>query len=102
MIKARGRLTEPEVRKFTIQLAGAVKYFHSQEIIHRDLKPQNIGLDEDMNIRITDFGLAAYSQSSGDRVFERCGTWQYMAPEVLEGGEGYDQSVDLWSLGVIM
>ena len=101
MIRARGHLTEPEVRAFTIQIAGALKYLRSKGIIHRDLKPRNIGLDANMNVKIGDFGLAAGLQSPGDRVFERCGTLKYMAPEVFQR-EGYDQSVDLWSLGVIM
>jgi len=101
MIQARGSLTEPEVRPFTIQLAGATKYLQSQEVVHRDLKPRNIGLDANMNIKISDFGFAEYLQSSEYRLFERCGTGPYMAPEVREG-EGYDQTVDLWSLGVVM
>ena len=101
MIRARGYLTEPEVRTFTIQIAGALKYLRSKNIIHRDLTPRNIGLDANMNARIGDFGMAALLQSPGDKVFERCGTLEYMAPEVFQH-DGYDRSVDLWSFGVIM
>lgn len=103
MLKARGYLTEPETRRFTIQLAGAVKYLHSRGVVHRDLKPGNIGLDTNMNIKIGDFGLAGRLYSPEDRKFERYGTSGYMAPEVFGlDGDGYDQRVDLWSLGVIM
>lgn len=103
MLKVRGYLTEPETRRFTIQLAGAVKYLHSRGVVHRDLKPGNIGLDTNMNIKIGDFGLAGRLHLPEDRMFERCGTSGYMAPEILEvDGNGYDQRVDLWSLGVMM
>lgn len=100
MIKDRGCLTEPEVRKYTIQLGGVIKYLQSKKIIHRDIKPWNIGLDANMDVKISDFGLSTYFPTSGDRFFERAGTPAYMAPEI--GVEGYDQSVDLWSLGITM
>jgi serine/threonine protein kinase len=102
MIKYRGYLTLPEVRKFSIDIAGGLKYLHAQGIIHRDLKPRNIGLTGG-NVKIGDFGLAACVDSLAERRFEQRGTRAYMAPEVLElGGEGYDASVDLWSLGITM
>lgn len=100
MIENRGYLTESEVCKFTIEIAGGLKYLHSRGIIHRDLKPVNIGLSN-MSIKIGDFGHATWLHSPKDLIFKKCGTLQYMAPEIFEG-YGYDQAVDLWSFGIIM
>ena len=78
-------------------------------IVHRDLKLDNVivtGLDtdkeEDINVKLIDFGLAKHSQSNEGKVNLNtyCGTLNFMAPEVIEGKE-YDLSCDLWSLGVI-
>src|SRR5690606_21755641 len=99
MVKARQRLTEPEARYFMLQILGAIKYMHSKRVIHRDLKLGNIFLDEDMNIKIGDFGLAAALVSDDDRKTTMCGTPNYIAPEVLDSKEsgGHGMEVDLWS-----
>jgi myosin-1 len=107
MVKHRKFLTLPEVRRFTIQMCGAIKYMHSRDVIHRDLKMGNIFLDGDMNIKIGDFGLAAILLGAKDASHIRrttmCGTPNYIAPEILEKSkQGHDHNVDIWSLGVIM
>ncbi len=107
MVKKRRYITEPEVRYYTIQIAGAIKYMHSKGIIHRDLKMGNIFLDSHMNVKIGDFGLAALLISGKDMATVRrttlCGTPNYIAPEILEKGKkGHDQAVDIWSLGIII
>ncbi|KAI1827979.1 Pkinase-domain-containing protein [Xylaria intraflava] len=107
MVKRRKGLTEPEVRFYSIQIAGAIKYMHAKGIIHRDLKMGNIFLDRNMNAKIGDFGLAALSVTGKDMQTIRrttlCGTPNYIAPEILEKGKkGHDHTVDIWSLGIIM
>ncbi|RFU23705.1 hypothetical protein B7463_g12635, partial [Scytalidium lignicola] len=107
MVKRRRYITEPEVRFYTVQMAGAIKYMHAKGIIHRDLKMGNIFLDKDMNIKVGDFGLAALLMSGKDMVACRrttlCGTPNYIAPEILEKGKGgHDHAVDIWSLGIII
>ncbi|KAL2017907.1 hypothetical protein VTK56DRAFT_1563 [Thermocarpiscus australiensis] len=107
MVKRRKGLTEPEVRFYTIQIAGAIKYMHAKGIIHRDLKMGNIFLDKYMNAKIGDFGLAALLLTGKDmQVMRRttlCGTPNYIAPEILEKGKkGHDHMVDIWSLGIIV
>lgn len=107
MVKKRKYLTEPEVRFYTVQIAGAVKYMHAKGIIHRDLKMGNIFLDKDMNVKIGDFGLAALLMSNKDMAACRrttlCGTPNYIAPEILaKNNGGHDHAVDIWSLGIIM
>ncbi|KAL2255920.1 hypothetical protein VTK26DRAFT_2482 [Humicola hyalothermophila] len=107
MVKRRKGLTEAEVRFYTVQIAGAIKYMHAKGIIHRDLKMGNIFLDKYMNAKIGDFGLAALLLTGKDmQVMRRttlCGTPNYIAPEILEKGKkGHDQNVDIWSLGIIV
>ncbi|KAL2757098.1 hypothetical protein ACRALDRAFT_1049301 [Sodiomyces alcalophilus JCM 7366] len=107
MVKRRKGLTEPEVRFYSVQIAGAIKYMHDKGIIHRDLKMGNIFLDRDMNAKVGDFGLAALLVTGKDmhtiRRTTLCGTPNYIAPEILEKGKkGHDHMVDIWSLGIIM
>ncbi|KIW07561.1 uncharacterized protein PV09_01517 [Verruconis gallopava] len=103
-LKQRKFFTMPEIRRFLIQLCGAVKYLHYRNIVHRDLKTGNILLDNNMNIKIADFGLAAVLVSSKDVGIRRttmCGTPNYLAPEILEK-QGHNDKADLWSIGIIL
>ncbi|KAJ9624937.1 Cell cycle serine/threonine-protein kinase cdc5/MSD2 [Taxawa tesnikishii (nom. ined.)] len=105
LLKRRKCLTMPEIRRFIIQVSGAVKYLHTRNIVHRDLKTGNLFLDENMNIKVGDFGLAALLVSGKDMDAKRrttmCGTPNYLAPEILEKGKGHSEKVDLWAIGII-
>lgn len=85
------------------QLLLALDFIHSQNIIHRDLKPDNILLHsvdhKNFEIRIADFGLSKPLQP-GFKLYHKCGTPTYIAPEVLRG-DGYDLKADLFSLGSV-
>lgn len=103
MLKRRRYFTEPEAKYFTTQIIGGVMYIHDFGVIHRDLKLGNIFLDDKMNIKIGDFGLAALLYSKNERKKTICGTPNYIAPEVLYGkDEGHSFEVDLWSIGIIL
>lgn len=103
LIRKRKRLTEPEVRYFTVQIIGAVSYLHSKRVLHRDLKLGNIMLDESMDIKIGDFGLATVLWSDRDRRKTICGTPNYIAPEVLyDKVNGHSYEADIWSIGIII
>jgi len=103
LLKKRKRLTEPEVRFYMLQLIAATIYMHKKHVIHRDLKLGNLLLDDNMDLKIADFGLAAMIQHEGERKKTICGTPNYIAPEVLfDSGNGHSYEVDIWSLGVIM
>jgi serine/threonine protein kinase len=103
MVKSRGSLSLPEVRRYMIQLCGGVKYMHRRCVIHRDLKMGNIFLDSHMDVKIGDFGLAAVVLDEKDRRQTLCGTPNYIAPEILSksGGNGHDNKVDTWAVGII-
>lgn len=81
LLKRRIRLHELEVQYFSIQLISAFKYLKTNKIIHRDLKPANILLGHDLNVKISDFGISAKLNFSGERRSTHCGTPNYMAPE---------------------
>ncbi|KAG9157532.1 hypothetical protein Leryth_010351 [Lithospermum erythrorhizon] len=101
---AKGRLKEEVARKYFQQLISAVSFCHARGVYHRDLKPENILLDENGNLKVSDFGLSAISdQIKQDGLFHTfCGTPAYVAPEVLSR-KGYDAAkVDIWSCGVIL
>jgi polo-like kinase 1 len=79
-----------------------LKYLHSHRIIHRDLKLGNLFLNDKMQIKLGDFGLATKLDFDGEKKRTICGTPNYIAPEVLEGRAGHSYEVDIWSLGVII
>ncbi|ESO04961.1 hypothetical protein HELRODRAFT_185535 [Helobdella robusta] len=99
--KRRKTVTEPEARYFVHQIALACDHLHQMHIIHRDLKLGNLFLNDDMEIKIGDFGLATRVDFSGERKKTLCGTPNYIAPEVL-GKKGHSYEVDAWSLGCIL
>nr|XP_060642429.1 serine/threonine-protein kinase PLK1 isoform X2 [Anolis sagrei ordinatus] len=99
--KRRKALTEPEVRYLLRQIIQGCQYLHSNRVIHRDLKLGNLFLNDDMEIKIGDFGLATKVEYDGERKKTLCGTPNYIAPEVLSK-KGHSFEVDIWSLGCIM
>ncbi|XP_078278341.1 phosphorylase b kinase gamma catalytic chain, skeletal muscle/heart isoform-like [Rhinoraja longicauda] len=99
-------LSEKEARSIMRALLEVVQFLHSKNIVHRDLKPENILLDDDMKVKLSDFGFAL-QLAPGEKLRELCGTPGYLAPEILlcsmdEMHTGYSKEVDLWSCGVIM
>ena len=102
LLKRRKKLTELEVQCYTIQIIKALKYLHSHRIIHRDLKLGNLFINEKMELKVGDFGLATKLEFDGERKRTVCGTPNYIAPEILEGKTGHSYEVDIWSLGVII
>ncbi|KAJ3684199.1 hypothetical protein LUZ61_013363 [Rhynchospora tenuis] len=99
-----GRVKEEIAHKYFRQLIDAVDFCHSRGIYHRDLKLENLLLDEEDNLKVTDFGLSALirSEQQGGLLHTTCGTPAYVAPEVLSK-KGYDGAkTDIWSCGVIL
>jgi len=99
--KRRKAITEPETRYYMKQMLIGVKYLHDNKIIHRDLKLGNIFLNDNMEIKLGDFGLATQVDYEGERKRTLCGTPNYIAPEVLQK-KGHSYEVDIWSLGCIL
>ncbi|XP_029349145.1 ribosomal protein S6 kinase alpha-5 isoform X5 [Echeneis naucrates] len=98
----RVRFKEQEVALYSGEIVLALEHLHKLGIVYRDLKLENILLDSHGHIVLTDFGLSKEFDQV-ERAFSVCGTIEYMAPEIVEGGEsGHDKAVDWWSLGVLM
>ena len=103
-IDKSGKLTEAAAHKYFQQLISAVDHCHSRGVYHRDLKPENLLLDENENLKVTDFGLSALSESKRQDglLHTACGTPAYVAPEVISK-IGYDGAKsDIWSCGVVL
>jgi len=99
-IVSRGTYSEADAANIVRQILDAVAYMHDNGIAHRDLKPENLlcSGDEYNTIKVTDFGLSKDFSTASLRT--SCGTPDYVAPEVLKG-QPYDNTVDIWSIGVI-
>uniref|UniRef100_A0A0E0FDX3 non-specific serine/threonine protein kinase n=1 Tax=Oryza meridionalis TaxID=40149 RepID=A0A0E0FDX3_9ORYZ len=100
----RRRLPESAARRVFVQLVDALSYCHARGVAHRDVKPQNVLLDGDGNLKVSDFGLAALPDTLRDdgRLHTACGTPAYAAPEVLRRRAYDGAKADAWSCGVIL
>ncbi len=93
-------LSEKEIQNLMIQLKNGLEYLYIHKIIHRDLKPQNILINENNILKISDFGFAKiYKNNNMSQTL--CGSPLYMAPEILNY-QKYTDLADLWSVGVIL
>lgn len=100
-IMNNGKLHEDEARSMFRQLLSGVQYCHAHLVAHRDLKPENLLLDENGNIKISDFGLSNVIKPG--RLFSTwCGSPVYTPPEVVLRQQYNGIAMDIWSLGVIL
>ncbi|KAN0012296.1 hypothetical protein ACTFIU_007594 [Dictyostelium citrinum] len=100
-IVARGRLSEKEGRKFFRQMLCGLIYCHSNMVCHRDLKLENLLVDEDGNLKISDFGYSNIIKP-GNLLSTFCGSPVYAPPEILLEKRYNGNEVDIWSMGVIL
>ncbi|KAL2317382.1 hypothetical protein Fmac_031258 [Flemingia macrophylla] len=101
---AKGKLKEDVAHRYFRQLMNAVDFCHTRGVYHRDIKPENILLDENDNLKVSDFGLSALAESKRQDglLHTTCGTPAYVAPEVIKR-KGYDGAkADIWSCGVVL
>ncbi|KAF9086535.1 hypothetical protein BGX23_008811, partial [Mortierella sp. AD031] len=103
-ILAHRYLKERDACRLFAQLMSGVHYLHSKQIVHRDLKLENLLLDRNRNIMITDFGFAnQFDSTTRDLMSTSCGSPCYAAPElVISDGLYVGSGVDIWSCGVIL
>ncbi|XP_077338956.1 rhodopsin kinase GRK1 [Lithobates pipiens] len=94
-------LDESRACFYTAQIVCGMEHLHQNRIIYRDLKPENVLLDNDGNVRISDLGLAVELKEKKNKIKGYAGTPGFMAPELLNGEE-YDFCVDYFSLGVTL
>ncbi|KAI0480522.1 hypothetical protein GGR56DRAFT_664125 [Xylariaceae sp. FL0804] len=100
-IELRANMGEDECRSIFVQVAQAVQHLHTRaKVVHRDIKDENVILDGEGNIKLIDFGSAAYIKSGPFDVF--VGTIDYAAPEVLAGNPYGGKEQDVWALGILL
>src|SRR4051794_409747 len=98
LLRRIGRIPQDKAIAIARQLCAGLSAAHDRGVLHRDLKPANIMIDGDGNVRVADFGLAV---AAGDPAASHAGTPQYMAPELLAGGQA-SVSTDLYALGLVL
>ena len=100
LCQTMGAMGEDAGRFFLHQMLDSIEYMHSRRVVHRDLKLENILIDDQLNLKLADFGFACYKNI--DSLNSYRGTMTYMAPEIKEGKTYKGQNVDMFSIGVIL
>jgi serine/threonine protein kinase/Flp pilus assembly protein TadD len=100
LIRRVGRLPSNKVADIGRQLCGGLAVAHAQGVLHRDLKPANVLIDNQGQVRITDFGIAITRTDAGRH--RMTGTPAYMAPEQLASGTPLSERTDVYSLGLVL
>ena len=98
-LRTSGRFPEDTARFYAAEVVVSFEYLHSRNIIYRDLKPENLLIDRNGHLKITDFGFA--KEVLEHRTYTLCGTPDYLAPEIILN-KGHGKPVDWWALGVLM
>lgn len=104
VIREMGLLTSTQAQFYIGSMILALEHMHSKNIIYRDIKPENIMVDKNGIMYLIDLGTAKVLNEKRHHgmALTMIGTPHYMAPEVYEGGKGYTQLVDLWSVGICL
>ena len=99
-VRTMGSMGEDGGRFFLHQMLDAVEYMHKKNVVHRDLKLENMLHDEQLNLKICDFGFSEYKNI--DKLNDYVGTKTYMAPEIKQSKQYKGTEVDIFSIGVIL
>ncbi len=95
------RFEEDRARFYAAEILIALEFLHHNGVIYRDLKPENVLLDMNGHVALTDFGLCKEGIGYEERTSTFCGTPEYMAPEML-AKQSYGFPVDYWSFGTLL
>jgi len=97
-LRGVGRFEPPQACFYAAQITLIFEYLHSKNVVYRDLKPENLLINTDGFMKLTDFGFAKIVDG---RTYTLCGTPEYLAPEILLN-KGHGKAVDWWTLGILL
>jgi len=101
-LEIEGNFSEKKAKLYTQEILLALEALHEQNIIYRDLKPDNVLIDKEGHVMLTDFGLSRENVKRGEfgaRSF--CGSYAYLAPEMIKK-KGHGKTVDWYLMGVVL
>ena len=98
-INKEGKLNEVESFKIFIQICSAIYFLHSNNYIHRDIKSENILINENDEVKLSDFSSCVNKIEGKEKTFT--GSYQYKTPDLIND-DLYDESIDIWSLGTVL
>jgi serine/threonine protein kinase len=101
VIRERGPAPPEAAVDVVLQILRAARYAHQRGIVHRDIKPQNVMIDEEGRVKVTDFGIARAGASDMTETGSVMGTAQYLSPEQAQG-RSVDARSDLYSIGIVL
>ncbi|KAG2497546.1 hypothetical protein HYH03_004293 [Edaphochlamys debaryana] len=93
-------LDESHARFYAASVVMGLEYLHDRDCVYRDLKPENLLIDLQGYVKVTDFGFVK-KLKKGDKTFTLCGTPEYLAPEIIMN-KGHNAAADWWALGVLV
>ena len=96
-LRREQRFSEDRTKFYAAEILLALECLHNNGVIYRDLKPENVLLDSQGHIKLTDFGLSKIKQTESEVTYTFCGTPEYLAPEIVRG-EGDGKEIDFWAL----
>lgn len=98
----RPPLSEDQARLFMIQLIYGLEYLHNMHVVHMDIKPENLLIDGNGTLKLTDFGVSKMFEGDDDTVYTNGGTPAFLAPEACRGGKYKGKPADIWAVGVTL
>ena len=96
-----GRLSEDQARIYICEIILAIEFLHANGIIYRDMKPENVLVNSDGHLKLTDFGLSKEIKEEYYNSNSFCGSHAYLAPEMLEN-KPHGKSIDWYGVGTIL